>query len=145
MKRWIVTVTCIALAGCGGSRGAQSSEASAGGTGYGLYSFSASAPNQLIHGTIRVGPEGTDIQSETACQLEATASTTRYYCGGTMLTFDRRNPRTAKYAMVRVLRRREICTHYETRNARQVCVKKSAERYYVTEQRTGGVRVRRIS
>lgn len=144
MKRWIAA--SIALVACGGSRGAPSSEASAGGTGYGLYSFSASVPYQLIRGTIRVGPEGTDIQSETSCQqTEATESTTRYYCGGTMLAFGRSNPAVAKwYATVRVLRRREICTHYETRNARQVCVKKSAETFYVHESRTGGIQVRRI-
>ena len=144
MKRWIITVSCIALDACGGSRGAPSSDA--GDASHGLYAFSASSPNQLIRGTIRAGPEGIDIQSEASCQSEATVSTMRYYCGGTMLTFDRRNPEMAKWhAMVRVLRRREICTHYETRNARTVCVKKSAETYYVYEQRTGGVRVRRIS
>jgi len=86
------------------------------------------------------------MQSDIACQqAEATVPTTRFYCGGTMLTFDHRNPAKAKwYSTVRVLRRREVCTHYEKQGARQVCVKKGAETYYVDEPRTGGIQVRRI-
>ena len=157
MNRWIATLSCVALAACGGGRAAPSSEAPAASAGYGLYAFSASSPDQLIRGTIRVGPDGTGIQFETACQPEATVrpmpsgmtssmSTMRYYCSGTWLTFDRRNPAMAKwYATVQLPRQREVCSRYDTQNGRQVCVSRTTETYYVNETRSGGIQVRKVS
>lgn len=122
----------------------------------GTYTFTASTPNQLIRGTVLVGPEGTGVQFETACQPEATlrarpsgmpssTSVMSYYCSGTWLTFDRRNPATAKwYASVEIPRRREVCTRYETQNGRQVCVSQTTESYSVFETRTGGIQVHRV-
>lgn len=122
----------------------------------GTYAFSASTPNQLIRGTVVVSAEGTDIQFETACQPEATVrarprdmpssmSVMIYYCSGTWLTFDRRNPATAKwYASVEIPRQREVCSRYETQNGRQVCVNRTTETYSVYETRTGGIQVHRV-
>lgn len=122
----------------------------------GTYAFSASTPNQLIRGTVLVGSAGTSVQFETACQPEATVrarpsgmpsstSVMSYYCSGSWLTFDRRNPATAKwYASVEMLRRREVCARYETQNGRQVCVSRTTESYSVFETRTGGIQVRRV-
>ena len=123
----------------------------------GLYEFSANTPNQLIRGNIRMDSSGTGVQFETACQTEATVrgmpsgmpSSTgmmRYYCSGAWLTFDRRNPQTAKwFATVPIPRRREVCARYDTVNGRQVCASRTTETYYVYETRSGGIQVRRVS
>ena len=123
----------------------------------GTYEFSASTPNQLIRGSVFVGPEETRVQFETTCQPEATVrprprsmpsstSVMTYYCGGTWLAFDRRNPAAANwFASVEVPRRREVCARYETQNGRQVCVSRTTETYSVFETRTGSIQVRRIS
>lgn len=123
----------------------------------GTYAFSASTPNQVIRGTVLVSPEGMSIQVETPCQREvavqarpraipSSSSVASYYCGGAWLTFDKRNPATAKwYASVEIPRRREVCSRYETQNGRQVCVSRTTETYSVFETRTGGIQVRRIS
>ena len=157
MNRWIVALSCIALAACGGTRAAPSSDApAAGGLAESLYEFSANTPNQLVRGSIRVRSTGTDIQFETACQSEVTTrsrpngmpsstSVMTHYCSGTWLTFDRRNPASAKwYATVQLPRRREVCSRYETQNGRQVCVSRTTETYYVNESRSGGIQVRRV-
>lgn len=120
------------------------------------YAFSASTPNQLIRGTVLVSPERTGVEFETSCQQEVTvrprpstmsssSSVMSYYCSGTWLTFDRRNPATAKwYASVEIPRRREVCSRYETQNGRQVCVSRTTETYSVFETRSGGIQVRRL-
>ena len=156
MNRWIAAVLCISLAACGGSRAAPSSDVSAGDFADGRYEFTANSPNQLIRGTIRTDASGTNVQFETACQSEATtrsmprgmpsgSSVARYYCSGAWLTFDKRNPASAKwFATVQLPRRREVCARYETRDGRQVCASKTTETYYVDETRSGGIQVRRV-
>jgi hypothetical protein len=122
----------------------------------GLYEFSASTPNQLIRGRIRVGETGMCVEFETdSCQAEVTgrprprdlSSTTeaQYYCGGAGLAYNPQNPLFAKwYATMEVPRRRQVCNRYETRNGQRVCVSQVSETYYVTQTRSGGVQVRPI-
>jgi hypothetical protein len=123
----------------------------------GTYEFVANTPNQLIRGSIRVDSEGAGIQYETTCQPEAsiralprvgpsvTTTSMRYYCSGAWLTFDKRNPASAMwFATVEAPRRREVCSRYETQNGRQVCASRTTETYYVAEQRSGGIQVRRV-
>ena len=154
MHRSIVTMACMVVFGCGGSRGTPAVEAPS--SLDGLYEFSATTPNQNIRGNLRSTSEGLGIQFETACQPEVTTrgrprgmpsntSVAIYYCSGAWLTFDRRNPATAKwYATVDLPRRREVCARYETQNGRQVCVSRATETYYVPESRSGGIQVRRV-
>lgn len=156
MQRWIAVTAFIALSACGGSRSAPTVEAPSA-SREGLYEFSASTPNQVIQGTIRLGSEALDVQFATPCQPEAktrgmpsgmpsSTSVSRYYCSGTWLTFDRRNPTSAKwFSLVELPRRREVCARYETQNGRQVCVSRSTETYYVNESRSGVIQVRRTS
>ena len=153
MRCRLSILVCATLTACA-SRSAEPREpAEASGA---TYAFSANTPHQLIRGTVLVGPEGTGVQFDTPCQREATVrarptgmpsstSVLSYYCSGTWLTFDRRNPATAKwYASVEILRRREVCARYETQNGRQVCVSRKMETYTVTESRSGAIQVRRI-
>lgn len=156
MQQWIAVTACIALGACGGSRGAPSDEALPA-SREGRYEFSATTPNQVVRGTVRVGSDAMDVQFETPCQPDATTrgmpsgmpsstSVSRYYCSGAWLTFDRRNPSSAKwFASVQLPRRREVCARYETQNGRQVCVSRSTETYYINETRTGVIQVRRTS
>jgi len=157
MQRWYAVTACIALSACGGSsRGASSVEAPTA-SSEGRYEFSATTPTQVIRGTVRVSSDAMDVQFDTPCQSEATTrgmpsgmpsstSVSRHYCGGAWLTFDRRNPTSAKwFASVQLPRRREVCARYETQGGRQVCVSRSTETYYVTENRSGVIQVRRAS
>ena len=156
MSRVVVAAAACALLGaCGGARNAPSTEAARTAT-YGDYAFSASVPNQVIRGTVRVSPEGTGIQFETACipevgarprprNLPASTSAVTRYCSGAWLTFDRFNPAQAMwYASVEIQKRREVCSRYETQNGRQVCVSRSTESYSVYEPRSGGIQVQRL-
>jgi hypothetical protein len=157
MQRWFAVTACIALTACGGSsRGAPSVDAPPASSEE-HYEFSATTPNQVIRGTVRVSSDAMDVQFETPCQSETTSrgmpsgmpsstSISRHACGGTWLTFDRRNPTSAKwFASVQLPRRREACSRYETQNGRQVCVSRSTETYYINETRTGVIQVRRSS
>jgi hypothetical protein len=155
MQRWIA-VACIVLNACGGSRSAPSDQAPPAAS-EGRYEFSATTPSQVIRGTVRVSSDAMDVQFETPCQSDAamrgvpsgmpsSTSVARYNCGGAWLTFDRRNPSSAKwFASVQLPRRREVCARYETQNGRQVCVSRSTETYYINETRTGVIQVRRAS
>lgn len=155
--RCLLTILTLATLSSCASAGTRTASPDAARSADGIYEFTANTPNQLIRGSIRVGPEGTGIQFETACQPEATirpmpstmpsATTTsmRYYCSGAWLTFDRSNPVQAMWhTTVEVPRRREVCARYETQNGRQVCVSRTTETYYVPEPRSGGIQVRRL-
>jgi hypothetical protein len=156
-RGWSVALlSSVALSACGGARTPSADEPPPR-SNDGLYEFSASTPNQLIRGTILVDVDRTSVQFETPCAPEATmrgrpsgtpsaTSVMRYYCGGAWLTFDRRNPRVAKwYANVEVPRQRQVCERYETISGRQVCASWNTETYYVYSTRTGVIQVRRIS
>jgi hypothetical protein len=155
MQRWFAVSACIALTACGGSsRGAPSVEAPSI-SREGQYEFSATTPNQVIRGTIHASSDAMNVQFETPCQSDATTqgmpsgmpsstSVSRYYCSGAWLTFDRRNPSSAKwFASVQLPRAREVCARYETQSGRQVCVSRNTETYYINETRAGVIQVRR--
>ena len=154
MNRMVVAA-CVMLAACGGARSAPSTDAARTAM-YGDYGFSASVPNQVIRGTVRVTPVGTGIEFETTCNPEVGArprprnmpssstSVTRY-CSGAWLAFDRFNPAQAMwYSSVEVQKRREVCAQYATQNGRQVCVSRSTETYSVYEPRSGSIQVQRV-
>ena len=154
--RWLLSILTLATLTSCASGGTGTATRAATQPAEGTYEFSANTPNQLIRGNIRVGPEGTAVRFETACQSEATVrarprgmpssvSMMSYHCGGTWLTFDRSNPAHAKwYSTVELPRRREVCARYDTVNGRQVCVSRTTETYYVPETRSGGSQLRRL-
>lgn len=164
MNRWIPTTACAALCACGSSRGAPTVEAPSG-SGEGIYEFSASIPARQAGTTIRV--QGTFtlvgdsllVQSPNGCEavvsrgpaapngVPSSATVRSFYCGGALLTFDRRDPVKAArwFASVPVPKQRNACVEYRTsENRRQVCVRWRPETYYTYETRSGGIQVRPI-
>jgi hypothetical protein len=162
MNRPIALLICFAIAACGGARHTPSAASS--GSNEGVYEFSATIPTRQpgqtlrISGTFSVVDDSLYVQHRNECYQVApgasglppsTGTVATLYCGGALVTFDRRNPTSAKWvATVPVPKQRNVCAEYEPRpptgnNPR--CIRQRVESYYTYEQRTGVVQVKRIT
>ena len=120
--------------------------------------FSDSIPRaartyQLSGVFIRLG-DSLFVQPDASCQhlapqaigpngMPTGAGFVRMQCSGAWLAFNRDNPSSARwYTLVSVARERELCERTGTRNGRQGCLRKSRQTYYVTETRSGTIKVR---
>ena len=159
MNRWIALTSCAALNACGGSRSAPETDAGSSG---GLYEYSASIPGFQPGSTLRVTGSLTMIgdsllvqpgsgcavyrrsQSEIAPTSPGSAMVN---CAGASLSFDARNLKSGRwFATVQVPRQRNVCVQYEPRDPARSprCLRFRPETYYVREQRTGGVQIKRV-
>ena len=161
MIRPIALLLSFAIAACGGARHAPSAGS---GSDEGVYEYSATIPTRQPGQTLRVsgtfsvledslyvqhGNECYQVAPGTSGMAPSTGSVANLYCGSALVTFDRRNPTSAKWlATVPVPRQRNVCAEYEPRppsgnNPR--CIRWRVESYYTYEQRTGVVQVKRIT
>lgn len=153
MRFLLSILTAATLAACA-SAGSSTASREVPGSVEGTYEFFASVPEQHLRGTLRVHPDTMFVDIDDArCAYAAglpnnqgDQNVFRFGCGGAMLTFDRRNPvQFSKWsATIQVPRRREVCARYDTVNGRQVCVSRTTETYYVAENRSGGIQLRRL-
>ena len=165
MNRSITVLACFVITGCGGARSAPSTTSS--GSNDGVYEFSAVVPTTQqgtqravstlrVTGTLSVVNDSLLVQPGPNCYLgpygapgPATSRVETIYCGSATLTFDKRNPASARWsATVQVPKQRNACAQYETRpptgNSPR-CIQYRVETYYVSERRTGAVQVKRIT
>ena len=159
----VLSLVTLALSACGGSRSAPTAK-SPSESKEGNYEFSASIPARQpgttirVQGTFTLVGDSLFVQSATGCDavvqlgpaapngVPSKAIARSFYCGGGLLSFDRRDPvRGARWtATVPVPKQRNACVEYVRRETRQVCVRYRPETYYTTELRSGGIQVRRI-
>jgi len=162
VNRWIHLTTCAALVACGGSRNAPETDPGSSAADA-FYEYSASIPGYQPGSTLRVTGSLTMIgdslfvQPGSGCSIyrrneSAIAATSpesaTVNCAGASLSFDGRNLKSGRwFATVQVPKQRNVCVQYEPRDPARSprCLRFRPETYYVREQRSGGVQIKRIS
>ena len=163
MNRWIAIMSATALCACGGAR---TSPATDGATSKeGVYTFSAIIPlyepgtSVTAQGTVsffddsllvQTGPECTPYQPSERYKTPSTERVRIIHCGGASLQFDRQKPESAKwYTWVQVPKQRNVCVDYAPRPTgggnTPRCLQYRPETYYVRQQRTGKVQIKRVN
>ena len=153
VNRWIAVTSWVAVIACRGTRNAPETDVNSPTAGR-VYEYSATIPgyqagsNFRVSGSLTIVADSLFVQPESACQIHRRSQgSVTLYCG-VSLSFDARNMRSGRWVtMVQVPRQRNVCVQYEPRDpTRQPrCIRSVPETYYVSEQRSGAVQIKRIS
>ena len=163
MHRSILSLACIALGACGGARSKPATDAP--NSKDGVYTFSAIVPlyqpgsSVTAEGTlsffddsllVQTGPECRPAQPSERYQTPSSERYTTINCSGATLNFDRKDPEASKWTTwVQVPKQRNICVDYAPRPTgggnTPRCLQWKPETYYVRQQRTGKVLVKRVN
>jgi hypothetical protein len=158
VNRWLALTSFCLATGCGGSgRGAAPPPAA---RADGLFRYSAVIPGYQPGSTLRV--QGSLIVTgdsllahpESGCGVShprgtgpASPAFVTVSCGSASLNFDVRNMNSGRWiANVQVPKQRNACVEYEARDAtrQRRCIRSRPETYYVTERRSGAVKIEPI-
>lgn len=163
MNRFVTIMSATMLCACGGARSAPSNDGTV--SKEGVYEFSASIPtwqpgsSVQVKGTfsafddsvyVQTGPECVPYTPSERYRTPSTDRVTQIFCQGATLTFEKKNPTAVKwFSRVQVAKQRNTCVDYAPRPTAggntPRCLRWKPETYYVTQQRTGRVQVKRIT